>query len=162
MIHSHSIASLSFLIFFFFFFNDTATTEIYTLSLHDALPISTPRRRPSNNLAVSVVSPRILPRVTASPSAIPSVAASAGCIITVGAPSRASDDGVSLKLELRKLRDGLVASRNGCAWSASSMMVQWSGSDGIFSQGPIPAMPQGGCAQSALKWNFLSACAKPL
>src|SRR2546429_4672556 len=27
--------------FFFFFFNDTATTEIYTLSLHDALPIST-------------------------------------------------------------------------------------------------------------------------
>src|SRR2546425_9591153 len=28
------------LICFFFFFNDTATTEIYTLSLHDALPIS--------------------------------------------------------------------------------------------------------------------------
>src|SRR2546430_12201078 len=27
---------------FFFFFNDTATTEIYTLSLHDALPISQP------------------------------------------------------------------------------------------------------------------------
>src|SRR6266496_5606690 len=29
-----------FSIFNFFFFNDTATTEIYTLSLHDALPIS--------------------------------------------------------------------------------------------------------------------------
>src|SRR5256884_9782697 len=29
----------------FFFFNDTATTEIYTLSLHDALPISSCRRR---------------------------------------------------------------------------------------------------------------------
>src|SRR5258705_4143776 len=28
------------IIYFFFFFNDTATTEIYTLSLHDALPIS--------------------------------------------------------------------------------------------------------------------------
>src|SRR6266536_567650 len=28
-----------------FFFNDTATTEIYTLSLHDALPISPPRFR---------------------------------------------------------------------------------------------------------------------
>src|SRR5689334_25306550 len=27
------------LVFLFFFFNDTATTEIYTLSLHDALPI---------------------------------------------------------------------------------------------------------------------------
>src|SRR2546429_1704451 len=32
-----TVAMLS---FFFFFFNDTATTEIYTLSLHDALPIS--------------------------------------------------------------------------------------------------------------------------
>src|SRR2546421_5594949 len=31
----HPLLSL----FFFFFFNDTATTEIYTLSLHDALPI---------------------------------------------------------------------------------------------------------------------------
>src|SRR5438132_10030487 len=30
------------LLYFFFFFNDTATTEIYTLSLHDALPISIP------------------------------------------------------------------------------------------------------------------------
>src|SRR3989441_10829025 len=33
--------------FFFFFFNDTATTEIYTLSLHDALPISRSHRRRS-------------------------------------------------------------------------------------------------------------------
>src|SRR5258707_13533893 len=32
--------TLTVLLFFFFFFNDTATTEIYTLSLHDALPIS--------------------------------------------------------------------------------------------------------------------------
>src|SRR5256885_12253873 len=31
--------------FFVFFFNDTATTEIYTLSLHDALPISVARDR---------------------------------------------------------------------------------------------------------------------
>src|SRR5216683_7977315 len=28
----------------FFFFNDTAPTEIYTLSLHDALPVPSPRR----------------------------------------------------------------------------------------------------------------------
>src|SRR6266571_5398964 len=34
-----------FVLFFFFFFNDTATTEIYTLSLHDALPISAAPRR---------------------------------------------------------------------------------------------------------------------
>src|SRR5476649_1514744 len=32
---------------FFFFFNDTATTEIYTLSLHDALPICSSARFPS-------------------------------------------------------------------------------------------------------------------
>src|SRR3989441_10812893 len=32
-VHRHGVSS-------FFFFNDTATTEIYTLSLHDALPIS--------------------------------------------------------------------------------------------------------------------------
>src|SRR2546430_17494032 len=41
--HSHVCSTQSLLLyifFFFFFFNDTATTEIYTLSLHDALPIS--------------------------------------------------------------------------------------------------------------------------
>src|SRR5689334_23616018 len=40
--------NLSYRIIFFFFFNDTATTEIYTLSLHDALPIwrsAAPRAR---------------------------------------------------------------------------------------------------------------------
>src|SRR3982750_4997620 len=35
-----------------FFFNDTATTEIYTLSLHDALPISIGRPRRRSNPAV--------------------------------------------------------------------------------------------------------------
>src|SRR3712207_9088292 len=35
--------SACFVIFIFFFFNDTATTEIYTLSLHDALPIYSPQ-----------------------------------------------------------------------------------------------------------------------
>src|SRR2546422_6153871 len=38
------IALLSLILFFFF--NDTATTEIYTLSLHDALPISWPANIP--------------------------------------------------------------------------------------------------------------------
>src|SRR6267143_6870667 len=37
IIHIHTF----YLYYFFFFFHDTATTEIYTLSLHDALPIST-------------------------------------------------------------------------------------------------------------------------
>src|SRR5213079_3534588 len=46
-----SIPSIDSIVFFFFFFNDTETTEIYTttdtLSLHDALPISTPPTRSS-------------------------------------------------------------------------------------------------------------------
>src|SRR5690349_24625883 len=37
---SHYFIYMQFFFFSFFFFNDTATTEIYTLSLHDALPIS--------------------------------------------------------------------------------------------------------------------------
>src|SRR2546430_9966824 len=42
MLSLESVCYISSLFFcyFFFFFNDTATTEIYTLSLHDALPIS--------------------------------------------------------------------------------------------------------------------------
>src|SRR6185295_20272520 len=46
-VNPHALTDLSFLdatcpiyLHFLFFFNDTATTEIYTLSLHDALPIS--------------------------------------------------------------------------------------------------------------------------
>src|SRR2546429_9746586 len=38
----HNYAHLA--LVYFFFFNDTATTEIYTLSLHDALPISKNKR----------------------------------------------------------------------------------------------------------------------
>src|SRR6266513_5531291 len=42
------------LFFFFFFFNDTATTEIYTLSLHDALPICpVPSGDPSSTMRTS-------------------------------------------------------------------------------------------------------------
>src|SRR2546430_17099670 len=44
------------MIIFFFFFNDTATTEIYTLSLHDALPIFTatgsPDSRPKKSASI--------------------------------------------------------------------------------------------------------------
>src|SRR5256885_14316531 len=39
MLQNFCIISYHSFILFFFFFNDTATTEIYTLSLHDALPI---------------------------------------------------------------------------------------------------------------------------
>src|SRR3712207_9090251 len=45
-------------VFFFFFFNDTATTEIYTLSLHDALPISLNRVTASARGLTSVATTR--------------------------------------------------------------------------------------------------------
>src|SRR5258707_15189470 len=51
------IYRLSFIcFFFFFFFNDTATTEIYTLSLHDALPIllTGSRKMPDNRVAITM------------------------------------------------------------------------------------------------------------
>src|SRR5256885_15226874 len=48
----------------YFFFNDTATTEIYTLSLHDALPIST------GTCATTVwLVPRSMPTMWAAPDA---------------------------------------------------------------------------------------------
>src|SRR2546422_5789474 len=57
--------------FIFFFFNDTATTEIYTLSLHDALPISMYLRMPGNCLKyclmISAASLRGMPRRCAKP-----------------------------------------------------------------------------------------------
>src|ERR1041385_9564763 len=40
MLSFYHVYSLTCFLLCFFFFNDTATTEIYTLSLHDALPIS--------------------------------------------------------------------------------------------------------------------------
>src|SRR5690349_23404852 len=47
---THTRQSLLLHLHFFFFFNDTATTEIYTLSLHDALPIWVRNRRQLNSL----------------------------------------------------------------------------------------------------------------
>src|SRR2546422_8153377 len=48
--------------FFFFFFNDTATTEIYTLSLHDALPIyETPTLAVGLHLVLAQGRPAALP-----------------------------------------------------------------------------------------------------
>src|SRR2546427_13103334 len=42
----------------FFFFNDTATTEIYTLSLHDALPISLSLRGAAEAISAEVAASR--------------------------------------------------------------------------------------------------------
>src|SRR5690242_21153843 len=63
-----STSSLSTPYFLFFFFNDTATTEIYTLSLHDALPIS--RDQPS--VATATDTQRAGPTSVATGRAAPS------------------------------------------------------------------------------------------
>src|SRR5438093_7843831 len=52
----------------FFFFNDTATTEIYTLSLHDALPISRPSWRRCRTTATRPCSPSATTRLRAARS----------------------------------------------------------------------------------------------
>src|SRR2546426_9095124 len=63
--------------FIFFFFNDTATTEIYTLSLHDALPISKDpwfaSRRPESEEVVRCLSASGAParRKSGSPATLP-------------------------------------------------------------------------------------------
>src|SRR2546426_6802487 len=67
---------------FFFFFNDTATTEIYTLSLHDALPIC---RRASRN----VLRRGLFPRRRHRPRGAPECAASE-CRRTTSRPDRKS------------------------------------------------------------------------
>ena len=54
MIIFMSFYSIAVMSFFVFFFNDTATTEIYTLSLHDALPIYVPAY---NDISVGESSP---------------------------------------------------------------------------------------------------------
>src|SRR2546422_2303252 len=61
----------------FFFFNDTATTEIYTLSLHDALPISGPQYA-CRIARLGSLPPLSRYGASAAPSATPSSAA-AGC-----------------------------------------------------------------------------------
>src|ERR1041385_9309623 len=48
-----SVGTAHILLSFSFFFNDTATTEIYTLSLHDALPISALAHTPGHNCCVT-------------------------------------------------------------------------------------------------------------
>src|SRR5687768_18592995 len=53
-------------LFSFFFFNDTATTEIYTLSLHDALPISS-SPPPSRPLSIRTTQTRYRPRWSSRP-----------------------------------------------------------------------------------------------
>src|SRR2546427_7873488 len=74
--------------FFFFFFNDTATTEIYTLSLHDALPIS------SRNTTTHTATSRAMPRSSAwrPSSRSPPATWTAPRVMAGGGSSRSGED----------------------------------------------------------------------
>src|SRR2546430_8191958 len=63
----------------FFFFNDTATTEIYTLSLHDALPIST---SPPPTFSTSSRPPRLLLRRRRAKAPVPAPQVSLSLIVS--------------------------------------------------------------------------------
>src|SRR5229473_7358265 len=71
-----------FFFFLFFFFNDTATTEIYTLSLHDALPIPPfPAIVPATCMPWPCPSPTALSRRFAPPTQfVPASTSRSGCV----------------------------------------------------------------------------------
>src|SRR5256885_12138090 len=79
-----------YLYLFFFFFNDTATTEIYTLSLHDALPISGPPEAvvEAQRLVVDLV---LEVGVEVGGAQRPAIAVPAGAQLEVGAGLRSEE-----------------------------------------------------------------------
>ena len=85
--------------------------------------------------------PRSLPSGTRSPSTTPSATQSSGFISAVGRRSRASEPGVSVKVELRNVRAGAATSRKGFSAVAWSITSKWSGSLGIFAPPAAEARP---------------------
>src|SRR6266446_6613244 len=90
---------------FFFFFNDTATTEIYTLSLHDALPIwsvlEAVRRVPGLRVGITTKSPA----VTRDLELLRAIAASGELIVNVSIAS--TDAALLRRIEPRAPRPDL-------------------------------------------------------
>ena len=103
----------------------------------DALGDDDAALTPSNSLACSTTSPRVLPISTRSPAAMPSSAASSGWISSCGLPSRFLEPGVSVKVELRKLRAGEVASRNGMLLVGDLDQVDMVGKSGQLGNRPV-------------------------
>ena len=111
------------------------------------------RRRASRG---SATPPALVADSARSPSASPSRAASSGWISSGRPPSRFREPGVSVKVELRKLRAGAATRRNGCS-GVGRVDDRRHGPAGVGSRawsGPI-------AAQSGLKWNLPSGWPKP-
>src|SRR5215467_3644637 len=136
-----------FLFFFFFFFNDTATTEIYTLSLHDALPIlrqGPPRSRssrtshtpsPTYRTARSRRPPRSLSAVYATSLPAFSAVATHGHLSLAGAASAAlrAGSGLAGRTASRALGHAVRSCpRSSCATSAAATAA-----GGNFAPGPL-------------------------
>src|SRR2546425_6285963 len=110
--------------FFFFFFNDTATTEIYTLSLHDALPISGSwpvaasrlvDARPGHRRARGVAVPRASEPGLPPPEPTRSVHDGAGRGATIETPRVARRDSGGNAGTTGRAAAGLVSPLAGCA-----------------------------------------------
>src|SRR6266511_4492024 len=93
----HTVLTFLFLCFFFFF-NDTATTEIYTLSLHDALPISSRAPSPLDPRATTLRLAR-----PAGPTPGTGIDRLSGTSLRVGPPPLAS--ALALEVEAPERRD---------------------------------------------------------
>src|ERR1019366_5784705 len=106
-------------ILFFFFFNDTATTEIYTLSLHDALPIC-----PWNKTASSPVG---------FPEIYPDYSVAAQVLLNAGVPPDFQADGTIRYIHRRDNGTNLyfVASRTNvlrtvqCQFRVTGLQPEW-------------------------------------
>src|ERR1039457_175292 len=107
---------------FFVCFNDTATTEIYTLSLHDALPISAIGAKPSANSAR--VAPEISKRID-----LPSGEGIIFCVLPVPSETTAPVLVWLTLTELLPVTAGLGASPPGAAGGAP---------DSLIFKGPLP------------------------
>src|SRR2546422_11480838 len=94
---------MSILVFsFFFFFNDTATTEIYTLSLHDALPISTEIIGKTDGVSLSMIV-WVLAGRAEPPSAIRARTSLSACTMSVRSEEHTSELQSRLHLVCRLL-----------------------------------------------------------
>src|SRR2546430_7236300 len=149
--------------YLFFFFNDTATTEIYTLSLHDALPICVPRYksfiRESERAGFHAIA-------NAGPSPTPTDAAYSMCKTRLGASDCDFDDACTIRGRIARTppkgtRQSTAVTRVERSWSASSLRTPSVWVPGSTRRGPFSATESSRCRRraSTLLSALSGACA---